>query len=659
MKRSIWISILILIMPLLLSAQLSEMQIVGHPEPLSDVIVARRDINGNFCAGIKIISEMDGFSYDSYNGIVGKIEDKPGEDLVYVSANERVLMVYHSGYEPLKIILQETGIRLKPRTVWQIKISGEARQLPVTFVVTPSDAKIAADGQNVPEGGSIRLGTGRHFVTVNKDGFETIQDSIVVSEDQTVFRYTLKKKEKAILVVESEPEGAEVYLNGTLYGTTHYQGMLESGTYTLELKKDLYEPYQKQIYIKSGQTNTERAALLSSFGYIDITSNPSEANVIIDKKPVGNTPVQSIRLTSGTHFVNVEKLLYYAHEETVEVEKGRTFSMNVTLKPAFGSLVVRTDRPGMDVTLDGRVMGKTPYTNEQIASGVYELRITGDMMREIARSITIRDGETTEITESMPVNFGTLKIEASPETEVYIDDRSAGKGSMIRELKAGSYRVEGHRLKHNPDKKQVLLIVGKETEVTLAPEPRYGKLSVMVSPSEARDAEIFINEKSYGHAPKIISDLLEGTYAVHLQKKGYLPCRDEVNIQYQKDHSFEPVMVTYAGSRKAVRDKWKRWGHTTLIGTALFLGGGLGCDFLANQSFDKYKESATVSDVENYRKKTDDYSDYRNISYGVGAALTLWTVINYTKMASVKVNEPGISMDVDVGVNRVGLVMRF
>ena len=140
MKRSIWISILILIMPLLLSAQLSEMQIVGHPEPLSDVIVARRDINGNFCAGIKIISEMDGFSYDSYNGIVGKIEDKPGEDLVYVSANERVLMVYHSGYEPLKIILQETGIRLKPRTVWQIKISGEARQLPVTFVVTPSDA---------------------------------------------------------------------------------------------------------------------------------------------------------------------------------------------------------------------------------------------------------------------------------------------------------------------------------------------------------------------------------------------------------------------------------------------------------------------------------------------------------------------------------------
>lgn len=100
------------------------LRLIGRPEVEFNEIVARRDANGRFCAAIKIISNLDGFSYDSYNGIVGNIEDKPGVDVIYVSPDERVIEIFHSGYEMLKIYLPELGIHLKPKRMWKIKIEG-------------------------------------------------------------------------------------------------------------------------------------------------------------------------------------------------------------------------------------------------------------------------------------------------------------------------------------------------------------------------------------------------------------------------------------------------------------------------------------------------------------------------------------------------------
>ena len=47
-------------------AQLSSLEIVGSPQQSSDEIVGVRDPNGRFCAAVQVISDMDGFSYDSY-----------------------------------------------------------------------------------------------------------------------------------------------------------------------------------------------------------------------------------------------------------------------------------------------------------------------------------------------------------------------------------------------------------------------------------------------------------------------------------------------------------------------------------------------------------------------------------------------------------------
>lgn len=55
---------LILLICNILSAQTSKLQILGKPEKSTSEIVAVRDVNGRFCAGIQVISDLDGFFFD-------------------------------------------------------------------------------------------------------------------------------------------------------------------------------------------------------------------------------------------------------------------------------------------------------------------------------------------------------------------------------------------------------------------------------------------------------------------------------------------------------------------------------------------------------------------------------------------------------------------
>ena len=128
--------------------QISKMRVVGKAEKIDSEIVGKIDANARFCAGIKVVSDLSGLKYKSNNGVVA-VNQNPGMDMVYVSANERVLEIYNSGYEPLQIILNEYDMYLTEKSVWQIKITGSKNNIniPVNFITEPSGATIFIDGK--------------------------------------------------------------------------------------------------------------------------------------------------------------------------------------------------------------------------------------------------------------------------------------------------------------------------------------------------------------------------------------------------------------------------------------------------------------------------------------------------------------------------------
>ena len=114
--------------PLSLLGQQPQLYIFGEPELSPAEIVAVRDEQtGQFCAAISVITDLTGFGYSAEKGVVRVDFSKPGRDMVFLLPQERILEIFHADFQPLKLIFSEMGIKLQPKQVWIIKLTGDKK----------------------------------------------------------------------------------------------------------------------------------------------------------------------------------------------------------------------------------------------------------------------------------------------------------------------------------------------------------------------------------------------------------------------------------------------------------------------------------------------------------------------------------------------------
>lgn len=413
MYRKFVILILILLLAQQLFAQdLSKLSIKGTPQKLSSEMVAVRDNDGNYCAGIQFISDMDGFSYDSYNGVV-RMDDNPGKDMVYVQASERVLEVHKSGYKPLKIILSEQGIQLDEKAVWQITITGDKKTgntLPVTFMVEPPDATVRVDGKTIENTKPVKLKAGKHQFSAERENYQTLTKTINVSEQQVLFQYELEEIQDAGVQISSNPSGARVLLDGVKLGETPISTFYPAGQYTIELRKDGYVPITGEtIEITAPQTG-KNYTLEENIGYLTVKTRP-EATVKFNGEQVeGNT-----RIKLNPSVVNVKVTMPKAEtlEESVVIK--RNDDKTIELMPDIQTGTIQVAPTPFDAKIELTGDAGEHYTAEgmkvfsDIPVGTYQLKVTKDGHKTEEKTLTLRAND--KLTQS-------IKLEEGPDTNV-------------------------------------------------------------------------------------------------------------------------------------------------------------------------------------------------------------------------------------------------
>ncbi|MCD6233790.1 MAG: PEGA domain-containing protein, partial [Candidatus Marinimicrobia bacterium] len=269
------------------SQQLPQMRVVDTPRLLRNEFVGsrHRDVNDRIAAAIKVVSDMGGFSYQSNNGIVG-IERAPGADMVYLQPDERVLEIYKSGYEPLKVILSDYSIRLQSRQVWELKVTGEKKPVNVTILSDPSDAEKILDGKSLGTDETFKIVPGDHVLRLRKEGYRGITQTITVTEDNTLFRgYELKQIDVTPVTITTTPEGADIYLNGVLRGQSYWSDFLFPEEYELKIMKPGYLDIVDTVLIEEEKQNDLSYTLTRNIATLDLSVNPPDAQVLINNQP--------------------------------------------------------------------------------------------------------------------------------------------------------------------------------------------------------------------------------------------------------------------------------------------------------------------------------------------------------------------------------------
>lgn len=202
---SLLISLFVQVFSSLNAQDLGKLRITGEATLISNEIIAdqpdNRDVNGELTAGLRIKTSLDSLVFSSNYGIHKILQDS-NSSLLFLSPDERVVTIYREGFQPLELILNDNDISLESGKIWEVQLEEEMEiekeRVPVRFEVNPKVTIILIDGEKHRMESSmldIKLTPGEHQIMIQKEGYKTIEDRIIISTDViNLFAYELQKK---------------------------------------------------------------------------------------------------------------------------------------------------------------------------------------------------------------------------------------------------------------------------------------------------------------------------------------------------------------------------------------------------------------------------------------------------------------------------------
>ncbi len=126
----------------------------------------------------------------------------------------------------------------------------------------PPSAGVYIDGEYVGDTPiSVSVLPGEHRVEVTKPGYSDYVKDVNISPLTSETLNASLEPVEGVLRVNSEPSGAEVYINGEHSGKTPLSIELSPGRYNVTLKKEGYREYTTRVEVKAGEITSINAKL--------------------------------------------------------------------------------------------------------------------------------------------------------------------------------------------------------------------------------------------------------------------------------------------------------------------------------------------------------------------------------------------------------------
>lgn len=214
-------------------------------------------------------------------------------------------------------------------------------------------------------GKPVKLDGGIHTLQINKKYYDLYEDEINIVEGETYELRPEMTAQFARTYINVTGGGAELWMNGEkISDEGTWSGPLENGSYVIEARRPYYETVRETVEITS--TGEERRISLRApvpiLGSLHISSTPSGAEVRVDGKKVGKTPVEMPEVLIGSHNIDIYKDGYARQSFSAEVKVGETTRVAPTLSDQE-TITVTTDPAGANLWVDGRRLdGDSPFS---------------------------------------------------------------------------------------------------------------------------------------------------------------------------------------------------------------------------------------------------------------------------------------------------------
>ena len=274
----------------------------------------------------------------------------------------------------------------------------QGRKASLNIRSFPLGATVLLDGQQVGMTPLVLSGVnpGTHAVEIRLAGWEIWKGSTTAVRGSTTQVIANLTHAAYSLDVTSTPPGATVVLDGTVKGVTPLTVVgLKPRNYSLVVSLKGYAAISRTVDLSDPTQAAQDFSLAQAFGKLSITSDPTGAQVVLDGKVYGVTPLKIDPFPVGDYALTLKLEGSKDITDALSVKNGVTLTRQYKFDLALGGLSISTDPAGASITIDGQATGQVaPFTFTKLKEGTHDIYLELPGYLPWSGDVTLASGET-------------------------------------------------------------------------------------------------------------------------------------------------------------------------------------------------------------------------------------------------------------------------
>jgi len=429
--------------------------------------IEKRDADGKWAPVLIVKTELRGLGFRNVSRPTkhaAEYNEGKHEYKFYLNDNQRVIEITHSDYEALEVrLLADFGIEVNAQRVYEMVLTNVPEKvfISVNVTVEPTNATITIDDEYFEHKKANKLSIGIHNLNIVLDGYQTVSEEIFVSEEQTLFSYNLKELEKVPVEIDSEPDGASVYIDDVKIGNTPLSKYLLQGSYSIRIEKKDYETIFDTIEIQPPKFY-QTFDLVENVGSFTVKSEPENGLEIYinDENSLNKTPYSFIKKEPGEYKISAKSGFFETDEQTINLKKGEREIVSLIPKPIYATLSINTHKNALVKIND---VEQTQLQNILLEPSVYQISASLQKAETLEKTLFLKRNQIETLDLYPQVSTGSIQISVTPfdaEVELTGDagEHYTSKGMKeFENIPVGEYQISVTHDNFMPKQKKVIL----------------------------------------------------------------------------------------------------------------------------------------------------------------------------------------------------------
>ena len=307
----------------------------------------------------------------------------------------------------------------------------ESKAIRCDFTSQPEGATVVVDGmvRGVTPLTLYDLAPGPRHVRFELANYEGVDEFMFLREGGAVSKNAVLSPVKGILLLETEPAGCDISLDGVSFGKTPrlITSLDAKGAYRLLVQKPGYQPRTVEVKFNGRIPLVKNESLVIDSGIIEITSEPAGAEVTVNGQPRGLTPTKVDGVPKGRATVEIKKNGFEDESRELSIVAGESQTLFVKLNGLPGTMSLSSIPDGARFYVNDRPEGKGPISLTGLKPGSYTIRVEKEGFATSTKTVSLENGGAIVEEFRLENVMGRIEVRTIPSgVEVFLDGSRIG-----------------------------------------------------------------------------------------------------------------------------------------------------------------------------------------------------------------------------------------